>query len=296
MLNIKPESQNPLEAALHVAIMGQERYFAFSENDIQQLPAFINQQFSNLKKGVEYHYTKVLNQAQVSIMFPIGMGMPFIYKYKVPTVVHIQSKSKGQVTLQSAQNQFTSSNIDQEIQFTYARNIDGSVGFMDTLTDQYASVGIVSKLQVNVPLKMQLQIKAGDLKVQMEPLRADQDNTIVHYSVWPYSTRQKRDTLATVALDNATKAINGTNKVFSIDTRFGQSIGNQFQLQGHSYSSDYKSLNKIMSQDVFTTIANAFYQKDVALTNFNFRYLGKQSPNSRITFTAARGKNCHYPS
>lgn len=286
MLNIKPEPQDPLEAALLVAIMGQERYFTFSENDLQQLPLTIGQFFSSLTKGAESHYTKVLNQAQVSIMFPVGMGMPFIYKYKTPTVVHFQGKVQGQINPQSKD----AADINGEMQFTFARNIDGSVGFMDTLSNQFASVGVISKFQLNVPLKMQLQLKAGDLKIQMEPLRADQDNTIVHYSVWPYSAYQKKDSLVPVALDSATKVTSRKNKVVSIDTKFGQAIGNQFQLQGYSHSSDYKSLGNLLSQDLFTTINNAFYQRDVALTHFNFKYLGKQSPNNRITLTAAIGK------
>nr|AXY55008.1 vitellogenin [Maruca vitrata] len=284
MLNIKREPQEPLEAALRVAIMGQERYFAFNEEDMRKMPSAIAQLFASLNKGAESHYTKVLNQEQVSIMFPVANGMPFIYKYKTPTVVHFQGKAKGQVNTKPEE---PSADINGEVQLTYARNIDGRVGFMNTLTSQLASVGVTSKFQMNLPLKMQMQVKSGDMKIKFEPLRADQDSTIIHFSVWPYSSIQNKDSLETVGLDKTTKSIARNNKVVNIDNRFGQAVGNQFQLQGYSYSSDYQNLGKFISQDFLTTIANALYQKDVALTHFNLRYLGKQSPNNRITLTAS---------
>lgn len=291
MLKIKPEQRNPLEAALYFNLMNQERYFTFSESDLVQLSGIISQTFGDLSKGIENHYTKVLNQAQVSIMFPVGMGMPFIYKYKVPTVVHIQGKAKGQITPPSEKNEHYLANIDKEIQFTFARNIEGSVGFMDTLVNQLASVGVTSKLQVNIPLKLQMLLKSGEMKISVEPLRLDQDNTIVHYSVWPYSTVQKKDSLVPVSLDPATKVIDRKTKVVAIDTKFGQAVGQQFQLQGYSYSSDYKNVGEMMkSKDFLTNIVQLLSQRDVALTHFNLRHLVKQSPNKRITFTTVFGK------
>ncbi|XP_028160656.1 vitellogenin-like [Ostrinia furnacalis] len=287
MLKLKPEPKNPLEAALYFSLGGQERYFTFSESDIEQLSAIINQNMADLAKGTEKHYTKVVNQAQVSIMFPVSMGMPFIFKYKVPTVLHMQEKSKGQITPPSEKNEHYLANIDKEIHFTFARNIDGSVGFMDTISNQLANVGVTSKLQVNLPLKMQMELKSRELKVSVEPLRPDQDDTIVHYSVWPYSANQKKESLVPASLDPSTKAITRKNKVVAIDTKFGQSVGQQFQLQGYSYSSDYKNVGEmIKSKDLLTNIAQALFQKDVAMTHFNLKHLGKQCSNKRITLTA----------
>lgn len=291
MLNFKPNSEIPLEAAFSVNFMNQLRYFTFSKYDLEQLPRIISQYFGDAANGIERHYTKVLNQAQVSIMFPVASGMPFIYKYKEPTVVHIQGKLKGQMQPPSEQNREYSGSMSKEIYFTYARNLDGSVGFMDTLANQYLSAGVVNKLQVNIPFTLDMQIKSGEVKLALQPLRPDQDQTILHYSVWPYTASQKKDTLVTISQDPTTKVITRQFKVAAIDTKFGQSLGNLFQLQGYSYSSDYKNLAAMwQSDDWRANIAYALYQKDVAMTHYNFKHLGKQSQNKRITFTAVFGK------
>ncbi|KAG6446639.1 hypothetical protein O3G_MSEX004534 [Manduca sexta] len=287
MLNIKREHNEPLEAALYIDLINQQRYFTFDENDQNQLVNDIRDYLNQVEKGVDKHYTKVLNQAQVSVMFPVASGMPFIYKYKVPTVVHIESKAKGEIKTDPKNSQKLHVKMDKEIQFTYARNIDGNVGYMDTLVNQYASVGVVNKLQVHIPVKMNIEANEKQLMVKVQPLRPEQDNTILHYSVWPYSANQKKDTLVPISLDPTSKVVERPKRVMSIDSKFGQSIGNIFHLQGYSQSQDFKNIAGIFkSQDALSSIASIFSQNDVALTHFNLRYLGKQSPNKAVTLTA----------
>lgn len=287
MLNIKYDHQEPLEAGLNINFMHQERYFTLNENDLNKLPITIRDLITNLKQGVEKHYTKVLSQAEVSVMFPMAMGVPFIYKYKEPTVLHVQGKVQGNINLAKKTNDLSGS-IHKEIQITYARNIDGSVGFYDTLADKYASVGIINKAQLYIPVKLEMQIEPGKVKMQLSPLRPEQDTTIAHYSVWPYSASQKKDSLVPVSQDPATKVINRKNKVNSIDYRFGQSAGVHFQFQGYSYSKDYTNVaGMIRSKDLLSNIASMLYQRDIALTHYNFKYLGKQSSSKGVTVTAA---------
>ncbi|CAG9796078.1 unnamed protein product [Diatraea saccharalis] len=287
MLNIKRDPKKPLEASVLIDIMGQERLFTYSENELEQIPAIIAKYMSTLAKGSEKHYTKVLNKAQVSIMFPMCTGMPFVYKYKEPTVVHTYGKVKVEVNPSKKEGEDVA-NIMKEIFFTFARNIDGSVGFIDTLVNQYPRVGVVSKIQVHLPLKLQVQAQYGQLKIILDSLRPDQDNTLMHYSVWPYSTCQKKDSLVTVAQDPNTKVISRSKKVVSTDSKVGQWIGYNFQIQGYSYSSDYKNIGHMLqSRDLFTNIVHLLHQRDVALTHFNLKHLVKQSQNKRVVFTVA---------
>lgn len=290
MLNIKRDPEQPLEASVYIDLINQQRFFTFSENDLKQLPQDIKQYMAEVAQGVDKHYTKVLNQAQVSIMFPVAMGMPFIYKYKEPTVIHIQSKAKGQMSFNHQENGFQAS-MDKEIQFTYARNLDGSVGFMDTLSNQYSSVGIVNKLQLNVPVKMNIQLKPRELKIRVQPLHPAMDTTLIHYSVWPYSSSQKKDGLVTISQDPTTKIIERSRKVYSTDNKVGQKVGMLFHLQGYSYSQDFRSMSRMFpSSDLLSNIMYTFNQQDDALTHFNFRYLGKQSQNKAVTFNVVYGE------
>lgn len=287
LLKIKYDRQEPLEADFNINFMQLERYFTFNEDDLKKLPMTIRDLITNLKQGISKHYTKILNQAQVSVMFPTAMGMPFVYRYKEPTVLHVEGKVKGNIDLTKQPKDFSGS-IQKEIQITYARNIDGSVGFYDTLVGKLASVGVVNKAQFYIPVKVDIQMKSGEAKIHLEPLRPEQDTTIAHYSVWPYSTSQNKDSLVPVSQDPATKIINRNNKINSIDYKFGQSAGTQFQFQGYSYSKDYTNFaGMIRSNDLLSNFANMLYQRDIAMTHYNFRYLGKQSSSKGVTVTAA---------
>ncbi|XP_052753066.1 vitellogenin-like [Galleria mellonella] len=280
MLNIKYNDFKSMEAAFYLEILNQQRLFTFSESDIKQLPKFISQYFSNLNKGIEQHYTKIFNQQQVAVMFPVAMGVPFIFKYKEPTVVHIQGKLKGQ-------HKEGKVFVKKEIHLTYARNLDGSVGFLDTISNQYPCTGVVNKLQVNVPLKLHLGMNLQEVQLSLEPLHPDQDYNLLHYSVWPYTANQKKDSLIPVSQDTTTKVIDREFKTSSIDTKFGQSVGMQFQFQGYSYSSDYKNMKSMCNcRNLFVNFVSVLSQKDVALTHYNLKYLAKQSQNKRVTFTA----------
>ncbi|KAJ8705339.1 hypothetical protein PYW07_011166 [Mythimna separata] len=285
MLNIKRESQRPIEGSFFYDIFNQERFYSFDEGDLIRLVQDIMEYMKEVEQGVEKHYTKVFNANQVSVMFPIASGMPFIYKYKEPVVMHIQSKAKGKIDRDPKNRNNLSSFMDKELQLTLARNIDGTVGFMDTLTNQLAIAGVVKKYQINVPVKLSFQMESGQAKMKVEPLRPDQDYTIAHYSVWPFTTYQKKDTLVPYSQDPATKIVERSRKVLSTDMKFGQQAGTVFQLQGYSYSTDFRNAGNLVQ--ALYNIGDLLGARDIALTHYNFRYLGKQSQNKVVTFTAA---------
>nr|ALR35190.1 vitellogenin [Spodoptera exigua] len=284
MLNIRPEPQDPLQGLFFYTILGQERFFSFDENDLITLVQDIMVYMSQVEKGMEQHYTKVFNSNQVSVMFPISSGMPFIYKYKEPVVIHLQAKYKGKIVRDANTRKEMSLLMDQDLQITAARNIDGNVGFMDTLSNKMASAGAVKKYQMNVPIKMSVQANSGETKIKVEPLRPDQDNTIAHYSVWPYTTIQMKDTLVPYSQDSATKIVERSRKVSSTDVKFGQQIGVLFQLQGYSHSNEFRNTNILQ---VVSNVANLLALRDIGLTHYNLKYLGKQSQNKKLTLTAA---------
>ncbi|CAG4962142.1 unnamed protein product [Colias eurytheme] len=280
------EKRQPAEASFYLDLMNQQRLFALSEEDIKQWP----QQWKNLlmdfSNGMEGHYTKVLNKNQVSIMFPLASGMPFIFKYKQPAVIHVQTKTNGLASFLN--NGDFNNKMDHEIILTYAENHDGSVGFLDTISNQWAGVGVVGKIQVNLPFKIQYEMKSGEFKFIVSPLLPDQDTNVLHYSIWPYSASQKKDSLVPISQDPSTKLINRDSKTIAVDYKFGQQIGVQFQLNGYSYSNDYRNvINMFLKRDPLSYIVAPFNQVDLAQTHFNLRYLGKQSKSKSMIITAA---------
>lgn len=287
MLNIKRQPQDPVMGSFFYAISNQERFFSFDENDLTRWVQDVMKYMKEVEQGVEKHYTKVFNTNQVSVMFPVASGMPFIFKYKEPVLLHVQSKAKGSISGHVKNRKDVSIVVDKEILLTAARNIDGNVGFMDTLSDQLASAGVVKKLQVHVPLKLNIQMHSGESKMKVEPLRPDQDYTIAHYSVWPYTAIQKKDTLVPYSQDPSTKIVERLRKVQSTDVKIGQQLGTVFQLQGYSYSKDFRNAGNMLQ--ALSNVGDLLAARDVALTHYNLRYLGKQSQNKIITLTAAYG-------
>lgn len=290
IFNIKMDKKEPLEMSLFFDLMNQQRYFALSEDRLMHQIMAVKEMFDDMaQKSQEYHYTKVFNNEQVSIMFPVAMGVPFVFKYKEPVLVHVQGKAEmGSGRPSVLKNQFD---------FTFARNLDGSVGFFDTLSNSYSTVGITNKVQVNLPLQVSVGFgeKSDQLSLRLAPLHPEQDTTIMHYSVWPYSSIAKRDSHVPVSLDASTKVISRENKVSDVDTRFGvPSTGMQFQFQGYSYSLDYENLGNMFDtrDKLISRLLFPLRQQDVALTHYNFRYLGKKSQTKGLTIKASVGKYC----
>lgn len=270
--------------------MNQQRFLAFNKQDIKAFSVKFGEYLSDLIKGVNRHYTKAVNRNQVSVMFPIASGMPFIYKYKEPTVIHLQARSKGNIDFKNRENYETDVALESELALTYASNRDGRIGYLDTLSNQNPAVGLVSKFQLHIPLRINVDAKHKEIKLRVAPKEPEQDSTLVHYSVWPYSSNQKKDTLLAFSQDPSTKVITRPNKVFSADYKFGQQIGLPLQLQGYSYSKDYRNLGSfVQHNDLPSSIISAFRQKDTAQTHFNLRYLGKQYKNKEITITTVYG-------
>ncbi|XP_026492905.2 vitellogenin-like [Vanessa tameamea] len=287
ILNIENDDDEHLEASLYLDFMNQQRFFAFTQNDIKDFGVRFGEYLSNLPNGITGHYTKVVNMNQVSVMFPVAAGVPFIFKYKEPTLVHIQTSSSGKYNLMDGDHYKFEMSLDKDIVVTYAANQDGSVGFLDPLSNQYPSVGLIAKFQLNIPVKSHLEFKNGELKVRLAPKEPEQDTTIVHYSVWPYTANQKKDSSVTVSQDPTTKVITRPNKVWAIDYKFGQQIGSPFQIQGYSYSKDYRNIGSFFTSNYYlSNIYNLLKQKDNAQTHFNLKYLGKQAKSKAVTFTA----------
>lgn len=270
--------------------MNQHRCFTFSENQLENLPKAVKEYLNELTKGVDYHYTKLYYQQQVIVSFPLAMGVPFLFKYNEPTLIHIQGKVKVHNEQENKQDKLFA-DIQKEIEFVYARNFDGRVGFYDSLGKNYASVGVENKLQINIPIKAHVQISSRNIKVHLAPLHPDQDATIMHYSVWPFSAQEKKDSHVPVSLNPNTKLVSDEYKKTNVDLKFGQqNTGMQFQLHGYTQSSDYKNIIAFLHEaGTWTRIMSPLKQKHIALTHYNLKYLGKQSQNKGVTLRAVYG-------
>ncbi|CAH0697613.1 unnamed protein product [Spodoptera exigua] len=274
-LHVKPKSREELEGSLFLENLNQQKLITFNEADLKDFISNLIKNTEQLLKGVDVQYTKVLNHKQTYVAFPLASGVPFFFEYNEPLVLSFNGNVKFQFEKKS--NQFY---VHKNIDFTYARNLDGSLGFLDMLKDEYAAVGVINKLQLHFPINLNTLILPNQIKLNF--VLPERDATLLHWSVWPYTTWQEVDSLLTVSETAATKYIERPAKVISADSKIGSSVGLSYHLQGYSYSSDVKDVNKLFEDNFLTNIGVILYQKDVALSHFNLKYIAKESDNKNI--------------
>ena len=254
--------------------------FTFNERELTDFISEIGVNLRNLFSGLESQYTKLVIDKQVIVTFPLAAGMPFVFAYTEPIVLNFQLRSSTKLGMEMV----TSFNTD--IDFIYARNLDGSVGFWDTLSGNYASTGVVNKFQINIPIKINTKTKTGDLKFTFK--LPEKDANLIHLSVWPYTTVQKMNSPLTAAEEPATKLVKRSTPAESIEMNVADYAGVGLYLMGHSYSSDYKK--DLFAADILTNIRNLLYQKDIACTKFELTYVASMTKNKDVTTTMVFGE------
>uniref|UniRef100_A0A2A4IXX6 Vitellogenin domain-containing protein n=1 Tax=Heliothis virescens TaxID=7102 RepID=A0A2A4IXX6_HELVI len=281
-LKIKPEHRCDLEGSFFLNNWNQQMLLTFTESDLNSWIMNLTKEPHQLQKAVD-NYIKILIQKSVFITFPLATGMPFMFDYSEPTALLLQTNAK----LITGEG-MSAESLKNELQFTYARNLDGSAGFLDPISDVYVSAGIVNKLQLHLPINLDWEYKSNELKLSLQ--WPEQNANLIQMSVWPYTTLQKTDSLQTAAENPLSKLIERPKKVISSDFKLGQLTGTVFQFQANSYSSDYKDPTSLFDNDLLTNVRNLLYQKDVALTQFNLKYLATESQNKAFSVTVFSSK------
>lgn len=280
LLNIKRKDRSPLEGALFLDNLNQQRFFTFNE---QQLTSFIEYIVKNIEQltvnGINAQYIKVLTDKQIYVTFPLAFGVPFVYTYSEPILFIVQGQGSFKLDSGAA-----SGSLNNKLTVTYARNENGRVGFVDTLGGVFTSSGIINKLQVYIPIEANSASKSGSLKLSFK--LPEKDANLIHLSVTPYIAQQKLSSYEVVTKDPSTKIIARPDKVLSLNEKFGG-----LHLQGYSYSADYKnpSLN-LFDGDIIANVRDLLYQKDIALTEFDLKYVAKESKTKAISFSLFFGK------
>ncbi|XP_026731130.1 vitellogenin-like [Trichoplusia ni] len=279
VLDIKRKARQPLQASLFIDNLNQQRLFTFTERELGEFLASLLRGAESLIRGSENSYVKVIFDRRVYVTFPVAAGVPFIYSYSEPTAFIIQNQASFKFGFGGGRV------LKNDFKFTYARNLDGKVGFVDTIGDVFAYSGVVNKLQFNVPLKASFNAKKETYHLNFE--LPEEDVNLIHLSVTPYTDfRYKSNSWLASSENPSTQIIERAEKVFSADENLGQLFGVALRLQGYSYSADYKNPSwNLFDGDIVANVQELLYQKDIALTEFNLNYVAKESKNKAVSFT-----------
>ncbi|KAH9643935.1 hypothetical protein HF086_016485 [Spodoptera exigua] len=208
-LNIKREPHDPIEGALFIDNLNQQRLFTFDEKVLPGLVSDYIKKVQGLFNRDEKQYTKVIIGKQVIVTFPLATGMPFVYTYSEPILFNIEGGAASKLTMAR------SVSFDYNIKFTYSRNLDGRVGFIDTMNKVYASSGVINKLQYFIPAKFSIKPQINDITFDIDFPKKDAN--LFHVSVCPYTSLQKLDSALAVSDDPSTKVIKRSAPVLASD-------------------------------------------------------------------------------
>lgn len=198
ILKMKPKTGEKLEGQVLLSIMSSKRMFAFDEETLKRTPEYVSIMLDHLRNGQRINYSKFFYQDDVTIAFPIETGLPFVYRYRTPSLMQID----GRVQVTTTPNIFDetknkirlpeTANMNAEVHVVYSTTTVNEVGFIDPRTSQSYSAGILTKAQVNLPLqtKSSIDMRNGKIETELKPLNTDKTTNIVHLSSWPFTARK----------------------------------------------------------------------------------------------------------
>lgn len=293
-LNIQGWEGEPFNANFFIQAFQQQRFFPFNEEFIKGIEQTLINKYNELSTGVDYKYTKMYNSEQFEIMFPLAMGMPFVFRYRVPTLVNVYGTVKSNNKWMASSKFGLAGNLEAVI----ARNYDGEYGFFNTIDKTVYTNGISTKFQIYIPAEYKFDINTmnGKVEVELAPLKPDADTNILHYSYWPYAAYQKIGSQTPASQDPDTYVYhNKHDNIYNYEKVYGkQYTGMAFHIGAYSESADfYKMLNygNPLYKKISAYISHIFAQKQIGVTNINLKYYARESSSKKFVFTYAYDNN-----
>lgn len=293
LLNIEKDSKAPFAANIFYKIFNQERIFTFDRQNVGRYSNILKEKLEQLRKGFSYSYTKVLTNEDAIVMFPLAMGVPYYYRYTAPAVINVYGQMRGQIDRPVG---FIprSMNVTGDLNFLYARNDEGAIGFINTVggKKQHVTAGVIIKKQISIPIRggVSIDFMKGSFGVEASPLNNENVN-IFHYSVSPFTTiSDKNDIMKPVLQRKQTHLVKKNMPRTQTTHQYGYETGMIFNTETLSdqYETPFMQENRKKS-DLMMTIFNMGVRNKLSYYLHNINYDAKQSTNNRMFFNVHFG-------
>lgn len=229
MLKLKPNKKQQLEGQIWLNILNTERFLAFNKQTFEQLPRKVKKIVDELRNGYDVKYTKMYNQDDVTISFPVETGIPFTFTYRTPTLVQVNGRvnahSEPEI-IDNAQNKIRipeTVNVKAEIEAVYSVLNEMSLSFINPSTRQRYSAGYDKKVQVIVPFhaNSNINIRNREITTELKPLNQEKSTKMLQMGSWPFTARDDAFNLRPMPESTHVKEIRETATVES-KFRFGE--------------------------------------------------------------------------
>jgi hypothetical protein len=292
LLNVQNEEREQLEGNLLLQLGGgATRFFTLNNRTIEMLPQAIRELEDALRSGEDIHYTKLMNRYDMTLSLPTAMSFPFVYTLDAPTLLHIQGKLQA-----TAEPKISSGDkihkphtlkAQTEIRAILATKIQAKLGFVTPFDHQQYIAGVEKNIQVQVPVKSQVEIdlKNNQLRAELEPL--DKKNfQAFHYSVYPYTA--KHDCLKVEPLQKTNVQVIYAQEQPSIqmDHTFGKQAGIAVRIQYQSEQSHLDRkwiIDQLQRHDAISAVLAPLMDETVQYTKLNVEYDAEKSHARKVT-------------
>merc|ERR1711915_826665 len=175
-LGIKNKHEERPEAHVYLKFIGQKLYSVDAElieRVVRKLSTWVMEDLSELERGMEFEYMKVLDPYGGEWALPTETGMPVNIFIKHPIVAH----NKAEVKTLSTSSSHPVVELELKGVFNIKRQIQ--VGIMTPLTGKYHGTGLETSVSVATPLKVVLSGRKGQVQATLKQLEHQNEETLL---------------------------------------------------------------------------------------------------------------------
>lgn len=300
LLNIEHTMKEQVEGKISLRFGNIQRFFAFDNHTIEKLPEYMTRYLKVFSQGKVYNYQKFFSCDELTIGLPTATGLPVVYTLNTPTYYGV--KGKVQVNAPEAHTTQTGyqlpkvTTVTQNVEVTYATNIQGQISFVTPYDNQRYISGYNKKTHVNLPIKgsVTVDVPKRHLEVEVKPIEKRGDYKLFHYSTTPYTAVKEVVDFKPITEGSNTKVM-GTKPLTVVKEQFGGKVlGMGFRLEAktgkrgfnwknliHSWLQRHNTVSGVLYPTTETTIDN---------TNVDLYFDGQSTTAESIKFTTTYHK------
>jgi len=291
-LKMHREKPNYLEGSFSFEMAGLQKRYLFNDESIATLTKVIGHIEQELQGKKTMQFTKFINNDDMAVSTPTIMGIPCIYTFDQPTLIHLEghitANAEPKVSTGDAFHLPKNMKAAGQIKANISKKRQGQLGFVVPFTGEHFLVGYEKNMQLQIPLSVQYvgDIAKGQYTIQLSVSEPQQTFNLFSFNTLPYIAARNVVNFTPVLEDSNTKIIKENTPKTSVDQVFGEETGIAMRVQLHSE----EKLNlpwlfekvQAFEGNRIPLLMAAWYDESVAYCHLNVQYDGKRSSNSRI--------------
>jgi hypothetical protein len=232
VLGIKSRKNGPAEGSAYLSIKDMQRMFPIDESLAPAFQALADDLSQGPKQGKiqkQINYQKALMLEDIIISVPTVTGIPVVWTLKAPALASIQGSAKAE----AKENQIKASATLKPV---FLARKEAALSFVEPLSMQRFSAGVVKHIQVYTPAQVQVSFDAENQKASITITPGgDEDKKqiqIAHFHVTPFTQIKKLGDFQPLTKSGEVKKVHYQQKPRESQTSFGQkALGLKFRIE-----------------------------------------------------------------